>query len=66
MIPIVEDIAVTATVNFLEYPLRIISGMNIPDTPAVSATAEPEIPAKIIDESTLTCARPPYICPTIA
>ena len=29
-----------------------------------SATAEPEMPANIMEESTFTCARPPRICPT--
>ncbi len=57
--PMVDETPVTATVSWVEYPLRIISGMNMPDTPAVSATAEPEIPAKIMEARTFTCARPP-------
>ena len=64
-IPIVEEMAVTATVSFLLYPFFTICGIIIPLTPAVSATAEPEIPAKIILDNTFTWARPPVKRPTM-
>ena len=35
-------------------------------SPAQSATAAPDTPAKIIEESTFTCARPALKCPTSA
>ncbi len=52
MMPMVEEIAVTATVNSFEYFFFTICGMSMPLTPAVSAAAEPEMPANTIDAST--------------
>ncbi len=38
--------------------------MKIFDWLAASAVEEPEMPAKKIDSTTFTCARPPGKCPT--
>src|SRR6266403_1715984 len=43
-----------------------MAGISTPPTPAASAVDEPEMPAKSIDTSTLTCPRPPGRCPTSA
>jgi len=65
-IPIVEEMAVTATEYGRGYLSSIMWGMRILPMPAVSATAEPEIPAKIMLARMFTWARPPVRCPTRA
>ena len=57
--PITELAAVIAAANFLEYPCFSIAGINIDPIAEVSATADPERPAKSIDERIFTCAKPP-------
>ena len=64
--PIVEDAAVTAQENSASYPSFFIAGMRMAPRLAVSATAVPEIPAKIIEATMLAWASPPWMCPTSA
>src|ERR1700693_3760743 len=49
----------TAAENSFEYPLLFIAGMRIDPSAAASATAEPEISAKNIEVTMVTCARAP-------
>lgn len=60
------DDDVIAAVKLREYPRLIIAGMMIGPVAATSATAEPEISAKNIEETTFTCASAPRIEPTSA
>ncbi len=46
------------------YPSLTIALISITPRPAASATADPDMPAKIMLPITLTCARPPRIRPT--
>ena len=48
-----------AAANLFEYPCFSIAGINIEPIADVSATAEPERPAKRIDERIFTWASPP-------
>ncbi|MBA7544979.1 hypothetical protein ES705_37341 [subsurface metagenome] len=64
IIPIVEAIAVTEALREGEYFLDTIEGINRLPIATVSATAAPEIPAKIMLARTVTCANPPVIPPT--
>ena len=64
--PITELAAVIAAENFLVYPCFSIAGINIEPIAEVSATADPDKPAKSIEVKTLTCAKPPFKCPIIA
>ena len=47
--PITDDAAVIAAENFLVYPFFTIAGINIEPIAEVSATAEPDRPAKSIE-----------------
>jgi hypothetical protein len=58
IIPIVEDAPVTATLKGRSYPSSIIAFIIIALAPAVSAVAEPDMPAHIMETSTFTMARP--------
>ena len=58
-----DEAAVIAAENALEYPLFSISGTSILDCIAQSAFAEPEHPPINMLSTTLTCARPPFMCP---
>jgi hypothetical protein len=64
--PTVEDEAVTAAEKSASYPSSFIAGMRIAPMLAVSASAVPDIPAKIMEAATLARASPPRICPTMA
>src|SRR5688572_19722475 len=66
MLPSVADAAVSPAANPAGYPSRFIAGIMIEPMPSASADETPEIPAKIIDTVTLTCARPPRNQPTVA
>ena len=61
-----EDAAVTAALKSASYPWRSISGTRILHSEAASPAAEPDRPPIMVDSRTLTCARPPRICPTRA
>ncbi len=58
--PMTEDAAVNAAAKLAVYlPSFVIrTCMSLP-LPAASASAEPDIPAKMMLCATLTCARPP-------
>jgi hypothetical protein len=43
-----------------------MAGMNTAPIPAASAVLDPEMPAKNMPTTTLTWARPPRRCPTMA
>src|SRR5205085_3060802 len=62
----VADEESTAAENSLLYPLLFIAGMRIDPSAAASATAEPEISAKNIEVTMVTCARAPRIQPRSA
>jgi len=64
--PIAPPAATRAAANPSRYPFSFIEGMSSEPTAAVSATADPESPAKSIESTTATCARPPRILPTSA
>src|SRR5207245_11574797 len=53
----------TAAENSLLYPLLFIAGMRIDPSAAASATAEPEISAKNIEVTMVTCASAPRTKP---
>src|SRR5436309_15565566 len=55
---------VSPAVNAGGYPFCTMAGMMMLPIAATSATAEPEISAKNMDEATLTMPSPPRICPT--
>src|SRR6266403_4333913 len=56
----------TAAENSLEYPLFFIAGIRIDPSAAASATAEPEISAKNIEVTMVTCASAPRTKPKMA
>jgi hypothetical protein len=63
--PIVEDAKVMALENSRSYPFFVIPLISmVPNAPR-SATALPDMPAKIILAKTLTCPNPPRIQPTL-
>src|SRR5688572_22922827 len=64
MLPSVDDDAVRATLNGTGYPSRFCAGIITDPTASVSADDTPVMPAKIIDTSTFTWARPPRRWPT--
>ena len=64
--PITDEQAVTATAKEDEKPSFFICGMSREPMPAASAVELPEMPAKNIETTTLTCPRPPGRCPTSA
>ena len=64
--PIVADSAVTAAANSGSKPSLIIASTSICPSPPASATADPLMPEKTIDATTLACPRPPGIEPTQA
>ena len=63
--PITEEAAVIAAEKSRGYPLFSISGMKTRPMAEVSATAEPDSPAKITEAQILTKARPARNRPTI-
>ena len=65
--PMTEDTAVSAAAKAGVYlPSRVISDcITLPEL-AASASAEPDMPAKMMLCTTLTWARPPRQCPTSA
>ena len=65
--PMTADTAVRAAANSRVYlPSRVIMAcISLPE-PAASASAEPDMLAKTMLCSTLTCARPPGKRPTMA
>ena len=64
--PITAAVTVSAEAKGLSYPSFSIAGTSTEPRPAVSATASPVIPAKIMQAMTFTMAKPPLICPTTA
>ena len=56
----------TAAENSLVYPLLFIAGIRIDPSAAASATADPEISAKNIEVTTVTCASAPRTKPSSA
>src|SRR5207302_10033316 len=54
---------VSPAVNAGGYPFCTMAGMMMLPIAATSATAEPEISAKNIDEAKLTMPNPPRLCP---
>src|SRR5256885_15953078 len=56
----------TAAENSFEYPLLFIAGIRMDPSAAASATAEPEISAKNIEVTMVTCARAPRTKPSSA
>jgi hypothetical protein len=63
--PIVLEAAETAVAYDFAYPCETIASISIKPAPEASAIADPDIPAKIILSTILTCARPPGKWPTI-
>ena len=65
--PMTAEAAVSAAAKAGVYlPFSVIIFCIILPEPAASAMAEPDMPAKMIDWTTLTCARPPRKRPTSA
>src|SRR5439155_13485221 len=62
----VADEESTAAENSLLYPLLFIAGMRIDPSAAASATADPEISAKNIEVTMVTCASAPRTKPSRA
>src|SRR5207253_8737387 len=62
----VADEESTAAENSLLYPLLFIAGMRIDPSAAASATADPEISAKNIEVTMVTCASAPRTKPNSA
>src|SRR6056297_326788 len=62
----VEEAAVTPTAKPGSYPASRIALISMEPSPPASATAAPDMPAKITEAPTLTCPRPPRIQPTSA
>src|SRR3954469_17898281 len=56
----------TAAENSFEYPLLFIAGMRMEPSAAASATADPEISAKNIEVTMVTCASAPRTNPKMA
>jgi hypothetical protein len=63
--PSVPAVATTIAENSGGYPFFFMKGTRTEPRAAESATAEPEIPAINIPAMTVTCPRPPLICPMI-
>ena len=55
----VAEAAVTAAANSRGYPSSVMALISIVPSPAASATAEPDMPAKITLPTMFTWARPP-------
>src|SRR5699024_12616730 len=64
--PATADPAVMAALNSFGYPCFFIEGVRTLPSPALSATASPDIPAKIILEDIFNCHNPPRILPKSA
>ncbi len=62
--PITEELAVTATEKSSSYPSFTIAGISAPPMAEVSATADPDTPAKNMDATILALARLPGTHPT--
>src|SRR5437763_14388577 len=56
----------TAAENSFEYPLLFIAGIRMDPSAAASATAEPEISAKNMEVTMVTCASAPRTNPKMA
>jgi len=65
MRPIVDDVQVMAAEKLRSYPSSFIIGINIDPIDEVSATADPDMPAKNMLAKTFTPANPPLILPII-
>ena len=63
--PMVEDAAVTAAEKSTSYPASRIALISILPSPPASATADPDMPAKIMLAMTLTWPRSPGTDPTM-
>lgn len=61
--PIPAEAAVTAIEKSLSYPASLIAFTSIVPNPPASASAEPDIPANIMEAIMLACAKPPGKCP---
>ena len=59
-----DEAAVTAAAKSLSYPASSMASISILPMPDTSETADPDMPAMIMDVSTLTWARPPVRCRT--
>ena len=57
--PTIADELVTAAANEALKPFLRIASISIRPMPPMSASAEPDMPAKIRLPKMLTCARPP-------
>jgi hypothetical protein len=64
--PIVDEAAVTPTAKSASYFASRIALISIAPRPPASATAAPDIPAKITEAPTFTWPRPPRIQPISA
>ena len=62
--PMTPAAAISAAEKPASKPRRFMMGIMVELMAAVSATAEPEMPAKNIEATTATWARPPAIQPT--
>ena len=62
--PMTEDAAVTAPEKSSSYPFLVMASISMAPRPPASATAEPDMPAKIMLATTLEWASPPGIQPT--
>ena len=64
--PMVALAAVTAQEKGLSYPASSMARTSMSPMPDASAMAEPVMPENIMLATTLTCASPPRMWPTIA
>ncbi len=64
--PSVAEAAETAQEKGLSNPALSIAWTSMTPGPATSAISEPDIPAKIMELTMFTCARPPRALPTTA
>ena len=64
--PMVDEDTVTAAANSFRYPWSVMALISTMPSPPASATADPDIPAKIMLARTLAWARPPRMGPTSA
>ena len=64
--PMVDEAAVMPTANLASYLASRIALISIAPRPPASATAAPDMPAKITDAPTFTWPSPPRIHPTRA
>ena len=62
--PTIAELDVTAAANAGEKPFFFIASISMRPMPPMSASAEPDMPAKIRLPKMLTCARPPGRRPT--